>query len=226
MIAINEPALCQEKSEAIEKQLKDNIIIVDYGMGNLRSISNKFRKLNLDVKISSDLSEIRSADKLILPGVGHFKTGMTKLNDTGLVDLLDTMVLKDKIPVLGICLGLQLFTRYSEEGNVAGLGWIDAETVRFTVSDKTKYKVPHMGWNSVEIVNNNELDKDLVNGELFYFVHSYHVKCNDQDAVWMKTSYDYEFVSALRKENIYGTQFHPEKSHEAGLQIIKRFAEL
>ena len=226
MITFNESAVCQENLEILERREQDNIIIVDYGMGNLRSIANKFRRLNVEVKISSDFSEIKSADKLILPGVGHFKTGMTKLHETGLIDLLNTMVLQDKIPVLGICLGLQLFTGYSEEGNVPGLGWIDAETLRFNVSDKTKYKVPHMGWNSVEIVNKNELDKDLVNGDLFYFVHSYHLKCNDENIVWMKTLYDYEFVSAVRKENIYGTQFHPEKSHESGLQIIKRFTEL
>ncbi len=204
----------------------DNIIIVDYGMGNLRSIANKFRKLNIVAKVSSDINEIKNADKLIFPGVGHFKTGMTKLNETGLIDILNTLVLKNKIPILGICLGVQLFTKFSEEGNVNGLGWIDAVTARFNVSDKIKYKVPHMGWNSVEIVNKNELDTDLEDGTLFYFVHSYHLKCNDDSVVWMKTVYDYEFVSAVRKENIYGTQFHPEKSHDAGMQIIKRFAEL
>lgn len=204
----------------------NNIIIIDYGMGNLRSIANKFRRLNITATISRDLSEIEKADKLILPGVGHFKTGITRLREMGLVELLNSMVLRDKVPILGICLGLQLFSSYSEEGNIEGLGWIDAETVRFKVSDNLLFKIPHMGWNSVEIVNNNQLNSDLENDALFYFVHSYHLECNDESIVWMKTIYDYEFVSAIRKDNIYGTQFHPEKSHDSGIQIIKRFAEL
>ncbi len=205
--------------------MTDNIII-DYGMGNLRSIYNKFRKLNLSVKISSDINEIKNAQKLILPGVGHFKTGITRLREMGLIDVLNTKVLEEKTPIFGICLGLQLFSNYSEEGNLSGLGWIDASTTRFKVSDKIYYKVPHMGWNSVEIVNNNELDKELVSDDLFYFVHSYHLKCDDKSIVWMRTVYDYEFVSAIRKDNIYGTQFHPEKSHDAGIKILKKFAEL
>lgn len=205
--------------------MADNIII-DYGMGNLRSIYNKFRKLNLSVKISSDINEIKNAQKLILPGVGHFKTGITRLREMGLIDVLNTKVLEEKTPIFGICLGLQLFSNYSEEGNLSGLGWIDASTTRFRVSDKIYYKVPHMGWNSVEIVNNNELDKELVSDDLFYFVHSYHLKCDDKSIVWMRTVYDYEFVSAIRKDNIYGTQFHPEKSHDAGIKILKKFAEL
>ena len=204
----------------------NNIVIIDYGMGNLRSISNKFHKLNISTKVSSDLNEIKSANKLILPGVGHFKNGINSLKERGLIDLLNDMVLREKVPILGICLGVQLFSNYSEEGNVRGLGWIDADTIRFNVSDRTLYKIPHMGWNSVEIINKNELDKDLEKSDLFYFVHSYHLKCNDKNIVWMKTVYDYEFVSAIKKENIYGTQFHPEKSHEAGLKILKRFAEL
>jgi glutamine amidotransferase len=166
------------------------------------------------------------ADKLILPGVGHFKNGINNLKERGLIDLLNDMVLREKVPILGICLGAQLFSNFSEEGNVRGLGWIDAATIRFNVSDRILYKIPHMAWNSVEIINKNELDEDLEKSDLFYFVHSYHLKCNDKNIVWMKTVYDYEFVSAIRKENIYGTQFHPEKSHEAGLKILKRFAEL
>ena len=204
----------------------NNIVIIDYGMGNLRSISNKFHRLNILTKVSSNLNEIKMADKLILPGVGHFKNGINNLKERGLIDLLNDMVLREKVPILGICLGAQLFSNFSEEGNVRGLGWIDAATIRFNVSDRILYKIPHMAWNSVEIINKNELDEDLEKSDLFYFVHSYHLKCNDKNIAWMKTVYDYEFVSAIRKENIYGTQFHPEKSHEAGLKILKRFAEL
>ena len=202
------------------------IVIIDYGMGNLRSISNKFHKLNISAKVSSDHNEINNANKLILPGVGHFKNGINNLKDRGLIELLNDMVLREKVPILGICLGAQLFSNYSEEGNVCGLGWIDADTIRFKVSDTILFKIPHMGWNSVEIINKNDLDVELEKSDLFYFVHSYHLKCNDKKLVWMKTVYDYEFVSAVRKENIYGTQYHPEKSHDAGLKILKHFAEL
>jgi imidazole glycerol-phosphate synthase subunit HisH len=202
------------------------IIIIDYGMGNLRSIANKFRRLNIDATISHNLSEIKTADKLILPGVGHFKTGITRLREMGLINLLNSMVLHDEVPILGICLGLQLFSNYSEEGEIDGLGWIDATTVRFKISDKIMYKVPHMGWNSVEIINKNKLDYDLDKTDMFYFVHSYYINCEDHSIIWMKTKYDYEFVSAVKKGNIYGTQFHPEKSHDSGVKILKNFAEL
>ena len=202
------------------------IVIINYGMGNLRSISNKFRKLDIPAIVSSDIDTIKKADKLILPGVGHFRTGMTHLNEMGAISILNDMVIKNKVPILGICLGVQLFTSFSEEGNLKGLNWIDATTIRFKVSDKITYKVPHMGWNTVEFENRNRLDEHLDYNDSFYFVHSYHLKCNDKSVVWMKTVYDYEFVSAIRMDNIYGTQFHPEKSHEAGMFIIKNFAEV
>lgn len=204
----------------------NNIVIIDYGMGNLRSVYNKFKRMGIDCTISSNIKDIEQAAKLILPGVGHFSYGMTNLHKLGFVDLLNKKVIDEKTPIFGICLGTQLFCKHSEEGDSDGLGWINSEVVKFKVSDKLKYKVPHMGWNDVIIKNSNSLDKVIGSGEKFYFVHSYHLKCNDQKDVWMTTEYDYEFVSAVRKDNIFGTQFHPEKSHDVGYELLKKFTEL
>ncbi|MCH7973582.1 MAG: imidazole glycerol phosphate synthase subunit HisH [Bacteroidetes bacterium] len=202
------------------------LTIVDYGMGNLRSVYNKFRRIGVDCNISSDSKEIINADKIVLPGVGHFNRGMQNLKELGLIDILNQKVIAEKTPILGICLGTQLFAKHSEEGDCEGLGWIDAEVVKFKVSDKIKFKVPHMGWNDVSIINTNKFDKVISSEDQFYFVHSYHLKCNNPSDVWMKTTYDYEFISAVHRNNIYGTQFHPEKSHDAGYELLKKFAEL
>ncbi len=202
------------------------VAVVDYGMGNLRSVYNKFKKLNIQCVVTSDKEVINKADKLVLPGVGHFKYGMQKLQEFDLIEVLNEKVLTMKVPILGICLGTQLFAKHSEEGDAQGLGWIDAEVKKFKVSDEIKFKVPHMGWNNVEIVNSNYLNEGLVNSDQFYFVHSYHLICNDPNDVWMTTVYDYKFVSAVRRQNIFGTQFHPEKSHNVGFELLKRFAEI
>ena len=162
---------------------------------------------------------------MILPGVGHFANGMKKLRELELIDVLDEKVLSQKTPILGICLGMQLFCKFSEEGNIEGLKWFDADTVRFKKND-VRHKIPHMGWNSLEVMKKSELFKSLDKEHLFYFVHSYYVKCNIQEDVLATTNYAYEFVSAIEKDNIYGVQFHPEKSHEWGEQVLKNFLEL
>lgn len=203
---------------------EQNIIIVDYGMGNLRSVFNKFKKIGVPAKISSDLNEISSATKLILPGVGHFANGMRNLKQMGLLDLLNKKVIEEKTPILGICLGMQLFTKFSEEGNVEGLGWIDAQTVRFKFDPKvTKLKIPHMAWNSVQIEKESKLHENIPNETMFYFVHAYHVECNDKTDILDSAEYVYRFTSAVERGNIYGTQYHPEKSHDEGLQLLKNF---
>lgn len=202
------------------------MVIIDYGMGNLRSVYNKFKKMGIDCLISSQKEDIESAEKLILPGVGHFKYGMQNLTKLDLINILHKKVCDEKTPIFGICLGIQLFCSFSEEGNCKGLNWIDAEVVKFKVSDKIKYKVPHMGWNDIIVKNSNALDNEINVGEKFYFVHSYHLNCSDKEDIWMTTEYDYEFVSAVHRNNIYGTQFHPEKSHDAGYKLLKKFAEL
>jgi imidazole glycerol-phosphate synthase subunit HisH len=202
------------------------ITIIDYGMGNLRSVQKKFLKVGAEVDITSDLDQIMKAEKLLLPGVGHFANGVKKLKERGIWELLNKKVLKEKTPILGICLGMQLMARYSEEGNAEGLGWFDAEVVNFTIRDKLKYKVPHMGWNNTIIVKENSLMKDLDNESMYYFVHSYYMKCNNKKDILTTTGYEDKFVSAIQKDNIYGTQFHPEKSHDTGEKLIKNFVEL
>ena len=202
------------------------IVIIDYGMGNLRSVLNKFKRLNIPAEISSGPKVIEKAEKLILPGVGHFANGVKKLKEYSLWDILNQKVLKDKVPILGICLGMQLFAKHSEEGDVEGFGWLDAKVKIFEIIDKTKWKVPHMGWNSIKQYKDSILFKDVKKDSLFYFVHSYHIVCNGVNDILTTTNYDYNFVSAVEKGNIYGTQFHPEKSHDCGVKILENFANL
>jgi imidazole glycerol-phosphate synthase subunit HisH len=202
-----------------------SIVIIDYGMGNIRSILNKLTRAGFDGIVSAEVDKISTADKLILPGVGHFLNGMNKLKESGIIDTLQKKVLIDKAPILGICLGMQLLTRHSEEGDAEGLGWIDADTVKFQLTD-IRHKVPHMGWNTITQKKESPLLKDLPKNSNYYFVHSYHVRCNAPEDVLTTTIYGYEFVSSLQKENIFGTQFHPEKSHEWGEQMLNNFLNL
>ena len=203
------------------------IVIVDYGMGNLGSVLKSIKKINSDVIISRSGEDILKAKKLVLPGVGNFSKGMENLNELNYIDILNDRVLKDKIPILGICLGMQLFASCSEEGGSLGLSWLDATVVRFHITDKMKWKVPHIGWNSIQIIKKNDsLLNGINNNDLFYFVHSYHMKCNDKLDILTSTNYDNTFVSSVSRSNIYGTQFHPEKSHDNGFNIIKNFISI
>jgi len=203
------------------------IVIIDYqSSGNPNSIKNMLKHIGLDSKISNTVSDIENADRLILPGIGAFDNGMNNLYRSGLIDLLTQRVIEKGIPVLGICLGMQLFTHRSEEGRIAGLGWIDAETVRFKFNaemEKTS-RIPHMGWNTVDIKHDSKLFKNIVDPR-FYFAHSYHVAGVNEADVAATSFYGYEFVSSIIKENIIGVQFHPEKSHKYGMVLLKNFAE-
>lgn len=202
------------------------IVLINYGMGNLGSIVNMLQKIGADVIVSSGVEDIKKAKKLILPGVGAFDNGMKNLNNSGLLSILNDRVLKEKIPVLGICLGMQLFTRKSEEGTLSGLGWIDGEAIRFRVDPVQKdLKIPHMGWDTVAMCKQSALFDDMYQEPRFYFVHSYHVACNDKNDILTKTSYGYDFVSSLQRENILGVQFHPEKSHKFGMKLLKNFVD-
>jgi glutamine amidotransferase len=202
------------------------IVIVDYGMGNLGSIENMLKKIGVPVRISANASDISSAEKLILPGVGSFDRGMANLHERGLVPLLNAKVMEEKTPILGICLGMQLFTKQSEEGASPGLGWIDAQTVRFKFDRETSaLKVPHMGWNTIEVQRAGSILDNLFEEPRFYFVHSYFVHCNDPVNVLATTCYGTSFHSAIMSRNIVGTQFHPEKSHKYGLRVLQNFAE-
>lgn len=201
-------------------------VIINYGMGNLRSIQNMIKRIGHHAIISSNIQDIVNAEKLILPGVGAFNHGMNNLNDLNMISVLNNRVLIDHVPILGICLGMQLMTNHSEEGDLPGLSWINALTVKFSFQDNKKLKIPHMGWNSINIKRNSLLFKDMVENPRFYFVHSYHVMCNDAKDVIATTQHGYSFPSVLQKNNIYGTQFHPEKSHKYGLLLLKNFMEL
>lgn len=200
------------------------IVIVDYGLGNLGSIKNMLKKIGYDSEITSDHDLIRSAEKLILPGVGAFDQGMKNLEERGLIPLLNQKVLEEQVPILGICLGMQLFTNKSEEGTLQGLGWVDAETIKFnsTKTDK-KFPIPHMGWEYVTEKGNSPLLEGMYEEPKFYFVHSYYVKCNNPEEVILISDYIHEFDSGFQKGNILGVQFHPEKSHKYGMKLLTNF---
>lgn len=200
------------------------IAIIDYDVGNVGSIANMLRKAGADATITADLEQIAIADKIVLAGVGSFDTGMRKLRERGLVDLLNRRVRDGGTPLLGICLGMQFFGRGSEEGTEPGLDWIDAEAVRFQLAPDVGLKIPHMGWNALDLAPGSDGDYGVAPDARFYFVHAYHLVCHDERDVFARTTYGYPFVSAVRRRNILGVQFHPEKSHRFGLALMERFA--
>lgn len=204
------------------------ITIVDYGMGNLGSIKNMFKYLGVESTIQSDVDKIKNASKILLPGVGSFDTAMEKINRGNLREVLNEKALKEQVPILGICLGMQLLTNGSEEGELNGLGWIDANTVSFKDRVDSRLKIPHMGWNVVRKNQNSELTDgfELFDESRFYFVHSFFVHVEDEKNSILKTEYGVEFDSAIQKDNIFGVQFHPEKSHKFGMKIFENFARI
>jgi len=200
--------------------------IINYGMGNLHSVFKAFKWLGTIAEIVDSPEVVKNYDKLILPGVGNFDKGMQNLNSTGFVNIIKEQVLQKKIPLLGICLGMQLLTSFSEEGDVQGLDLIDAKTIHFkNLGMPEQLKIPHIGWNNIILKNHSALLNYSENA-IVYFVHSYAVICNDKTNVICETSYGTTFHSGIQKDNIYGLQFHPEKSHKAGLQILQNFIKL
>lgn len=203
------------------------IVIIDYGMGNIGSIQNMLKYLGADSVVTSDKKEIETADKLILPGVGHFKSAMDNINKLDISELLYSQVLEEKTPIIGICLGMQLMCNHSEEGDVQGLSIVNANVKKFNFSDNNDIKVPHMGWNQVRLLNNqSQIFKGLSEGARFYFVHSYYVNCNNSSDVLTKTDYGLTFDSSFENENIFGVQFHPEKSHSYGMNLFTNFLKI
>ena len=201
------------------------ITIIDYGIGNLGSIKNMLKKAGVKSRISSTEEEIADAEKLILPGVGAFDYGMSQLSAAPYYETLNKRVLEDKIPVLGICLGAQLLTEGSEEGELPGLGWIKGKTIKFREEKMDKsLKVPHMGWNEVETQKDSKLFEDMFEEPRFYFVHTYHIKCEEEKDVLVRSTYGYNFIAGVENENVVGVQFHPEKSHKFGLKLLTNFA--
>lgn len=199
------------------------IAILDYGMGNLKSIYNMFKKIGIDSVITSDIEVIRNADKYLLPGVGSFDFGIKNLKKSSFFTVLEKEVLEHNKPILGVCLGMQLLTNSSEEGTVKGLGWIDAETKKFDLEDKS-LSVPHMGWNSVRPIVANGIFEELEENR-FYFVHSYYVACKNDENILATSNYGKIFTCGIVKDNIYGVQFHPEKSHKFGMKLLKNFGD-
>lgn len=200
-------------------------VIVKYGLGNVGSIYNMCKYFGADIVISNSKAEIEKATSLILPGVGSFDQGMELLLKNSLVELLNYKVLEEKVPILGICLGMQLMTRGSEEGKLQGLNWLDAKCKKFDFGlNENQLKIPHMGWNDVDLGKSTETSLfPLIDKELrFYFAHSYHVECSN-DLILGTTKYGCIFPAAIKKDNIVGVQFHPEKSHQFGMNLLKTF---
>lgn len=199
------------------------IAIVDYGLGNLGSIANMLKVIGEKSVITSSREVITSSDGIILPGVGAFDAGVRNLHETGLYDTIRQSAESGQ-PILGICLGMQLLGRKSEEGELEGLELIPFDCVRFKVNE-SRLKIPHMGWDMVNISQRTPLTKNLENNQRYYFVHSYHAICDDQKSVLMTCDYGYEFAAAVIKDNVMGVQFHPEKSHDFGMALLKNYVE-
>ena len=207
-----------------------NITIVDYNSGNISSVINSFQEVARDkvnIEVTSDLNKIKTSDKVVLPGQGSFKSCVEALkNINGLVDTLNEFVINDKKPLLGICVGLQMFADVGyEEIETRGLGWIPGKVSKID-NQNGKYKLPHIGWNQIDILKNNKIFKNIENNSHMYFVHSYEFIPEDKNVILATTNYSSKIVCAVEKENIIGTQFHPEKSDKLGLQIIKSFINL
>jgi len=203
------------------------ITVVDYGIGNTRAFINIYESLHIPVKIAGNKKDLQNAEKLILPGVGSFDYAMKNLEESGMKETLNQLVLEAKIPVLGVCLGMQMMAESSEEGNCEGLGWIKGIVKKIDI-EKVQHqrKLPHMGWNEVRFVKENLLIDEVDNGSFFYFLHSYYIDCYKKDEILAVSEFAGEFASAVHTGNIYGTQFHPEKSHSYGEKLLFNFANL
>ncbi len=200
------------------------IVIIDYGMGNPRSVQNMLKRLGYPSLISSTADEIQNASKIILPGVGAFDAAMEKIEEMEIKDTLNFKALEDKIPVLGICLGMQLMTSESEEGSLKGLGWIPSVTKKFHLSEG--FKIPHMGWNLVIPEKKHSIIHEMEENHRCYFVHSYYVELDNDEDLLLSCSYGKKFCAAFHSENIFGFQFHPEKSHRFGKKLLENFAKI
>lgn len=203
------------------------IAIIDYGLGNIRAFANIYKNLNIPHIIASSPDELKPASHIILPGVGAFDHAMQSIKNSGMLETLNELVLSDKIPVMGICVGMQVLADSSEEGNEAGLGWIKGEVKKIDSSQfKHHTRLPHMGWNDVKPMMEKGLFDAMKDDARFYFLHSYYFECENKDNILAVTEYGSEFACAVNLDNIYGVQFHPEKSHQYGIQLLKNFAEL
>lgn len=200
--------------------------IIDYGVGNIKAFANIYINLNIPFKIVKDISEFENITKLILPGVGSFDHAMISLQNSGMKEKLDELVLEKETTVIGICVGMQMLAKSSEEGTLNGLGWIDGIVKKF---DKSKIKnapLPHMGWNNLKIEKKNKIFDNLEENPRYYFLHSYYFECENKEDVIATATYGEKFDCMINHKNIYGIQCHPEKSHHNGMQLLKNFGEL
>jgi len=211
----------------LNNQLKDKMIsIVDYGSGNIRAIGNIYDRAKIEYNVVSTATELSKAKKIILPGVGAFDETIEKLNSSGLKAILDKKVLEEMTPILGICVGMQIMANSSDEGVQNGLGWIPGKVKLFDTSILQKPKIPHLGWNTVDIIKDTGLLRSIDSEQGFYFIHSYYYEVENESDILTKTFYGDNFTSSINRDNIYGTQFHPEKSHSNGMKVLINFAEL
>ena len=203
------------------------ITLIDYGVGNIFAFQNVYKRLDIPTKIAKSAADLNDVEKLILPGVGSFDYAMNQLNNSGMREKLDELVLEKKVPVIGICVGMQMMGNRSDEGELDGLKWIDAEILKFDerlIQQRTK--LPHMGWNDVSPVEDHPLFIGLEKEAIFYFLHSFYFKCNNSNDIIANSEYGISFSSAVNHNNIYGIQFHPEKSHQYGEKLLHNFAKL
>ena len=202
------------------------ITIIDYGVGNIRAYINLYERINVKIKVAYNAADLKSATKIILPGVGAFDYAMTRLNSSGMRETITELVLVKKLPIIGICVGMQMLGDVSEEGELPGLGWIPGKIKLFDSNSlSSERRLPHMGWNNISHNSDNLFGSVDLNNR-FYFLHSYYFECENQDDILATTEFGVNFTSAIKKDNIYGVQFHPEKSHVNGVQLLKNFANI
>ncbi len=201
--------------------------IVNYGSGNIYAIANIYKRLDIDYKLISDPAELEEADKLILPGVGAFDETMQLLNNSGLKSKLDELVIEKKVPIIGVCVGMQILAESSDEGSLPGFGWIKGKVKKIDIANLIhKPHLPHLGWNSIQLEKESNLLEAIDMDRGFYFLHTYYMECDREDDVLCATNYGKRFASAVNCENVYGVQFHPEKSHSNGITLFRNFANL
>lgn len=200
------------------------VVIVDYQTANLGSVVNMLRRIGAEALISSKVSDVERAEKIILPGIGSFDKGMASLHKLGIITALNKRILENKVPVLGICLGMQMFSESSQEGSASGLGWLKAKAVKFSFNEKLR--LPHMQWNALNLKQAVSLFDNMYENSRFYFAHSYHLVCQEESNVVSTTRYGYDFASSVKKDNIFGVQFHPEKSLKFGMRVLENFVKL